>query len=68
MTTVFGEPAFAGRIERSGTRGVVARASREIEGRRGVSAWLLSLDDSTLATFGYDRRAIAEVGRRPLAL
>lgn len=41
-------------------------AAREAPARRTVHARLLSLDDATLATFGYDRRAIAEAGRCPL--
>ena len=49
-------------------RRTVARmiAAREAKARRSVSAYLLSLDDSTLATFGLDRRALEEAGRGPL--
>lgn len=38
-------------------------AVREAPARRSVNAHLLGLDDATLATFGYDVRAVEEAGR-----
>lgn len=43
-------------------------AAREILARRSLSACLLQLDDSTLATFGCCRAAIEETGRAPSPL
>lgn len=50
-------------------RGIMRRAlgrvlaAREARARQSVNAYLLGLDDATLATFGYDRKAIEEAGR-----
>ncbi len=49
-------------------RGVVRRvlgrmlSVREERARQSVNAYLLGLDDATLATFGYDRKALEEAG------
>ena len=45
-------------------RGLIARimAARELQARRQVSAYLGSLDDAALATYGYDRRAFYHAG------
>lgn len=70
------DPTMATRIPGTGVdaapagglfRRAVARmiAAREIQARRTVNAYLLSLDDSTLATFGYDRRALEETAHGP---
>ena len=60
-----GDPGFAAAPSRGLFRRALARmmAAREIQARRAVNAYLLGLDDSTLATFGYDRRALEESGR-----
>ncbi|SDB39893.1 hypothetical protein [Bauldia litoralis] len=49
-------------------RGVLRRvlgrmmSAREERARQSINAYLLGLDDATLATFGYDRKAIEEAG------
>lgn len=51
-------------------RRAVARvlAQREAHAERTLRAHLLGYDDAMLATFGFDRVAIEEVGRRPFPL
>jgi hypothetical protein len=46
-------------------RRVLARAIaiREAPARQTFNAYLLGLDDATLATFGYDRKALDDAGR-----
>ena len=50
-------------------RGVMRRvlgrmiSAREERARQSVNAYLLGLDDATLATFGYERKALEEAGR-----
>ena len=38
-------------------------ALREHHARRRVNAYLLGLDDATLATYGYSRSALEQAGR-----
>lgn len=51
------------------TRGILRRAmaralsAREARARQTVRAYLLGLDDATLATLGYNRSALDEAGR-----
>ncbi|MCB1489505.1 MAG: hypothetical protein KDJ88_18855 [Bauldia sp.] len=65
MATTVGE--IGGRVAPG--RGVVRRvlgrmiAAREERARQTVNAYLLGLDDATLAAFGYDRKAIEDAGR-----
>ncbi len=55
-------------------RGILRRAlarmiaSRESHARRQVNAYLLGLDDATLAALGYDRKTLEDAGRGSLPL
>ena len=64
--STLGDVAFVAAPARGIVRGSAGRlAGREIHSRRSVHVSLLGLDDSTIATFGHDRSAIRETGRRP---
>ena len=60
-----GDVAYRATPSRGVLRRVMARAisAREARARQSLRAYLLGLDDATLATFGYDRSALAEAGR-----
>ena len=64
-TTIFGDVACRQAIGRGVMRRALARtmALREHHARRRVNAYLLGLDDATLATYGYARSALEEAGR-----
>jgi hypothetical protein len=66
-TRILGDMGFAPLASRT-PAGRPAVGSRVEKARRSVNAWLLSLDDSTLATFGFDRLALEETGRGPFPL
>jgi hypothetical protein len=45
-----------------------ANAGRETTPRQTARAFMLGLDDATLATFGYDRAAVDHAGRNGFPL
>lgn len=67
--STFGDVAFVAEAARSIVRASAGRViGREIHARRSVRVSLLGLDDSTIATFGHERSALEETGRRPFPL
>jgi len=64
-TTALGGIGGRETVSRGVLRRTMARmiATREQQARRRVFAHLLGLDDATLATYGFDRRAVEEFGR-----
>ena len=69
-TTTFGDVRNRTAPPRSILRRALARmiAAGEAQAHRKVSAYLLGLDDASLAALGYDRKVIEAAGRGPLRL
>jgi hypothetical protein len=51
----------SGRLKRALDR---IMSGRELSARRYVNGYLLSLDDATLVTYGFDRGALERIGER----
>ena len=69
-TRTLGDVGMRATPGRGVQRLVLARliAALEPQARRMVGAHLLGLGDATLATFGYDRKAMDDAGRGPFPL
>ncbi|MCB1497148.1 MAG: hypothetical protein KDJ86_15270 [Bauldia sp.] len=65
MATIIGETGGRAVAGRGVARRVLGRmlTAREERARQTVKAYLLGLDDATLATFGYDRKALEDAGQ-----
>ena len=64
-TTTFGDVRNRTAPPRSILRRAMSNmiATREPQARRRVNAYLLGLDDATLAALGYDRNVLEDAGR-----
>ncbi len=64
-TTTFGDVRNRTAPPRSILRRAMAHmiAAREAQAQRRVNAYLLGLDNATLAALGYDRNVIEDAGR-----
>ena len=58
--------APAGGVSRHALARLVA--TREVRAWRSVNAYLLGLDDATVAAFGYERKSVERAGRGPFPL